>query len=101
MVCITLKAYVNLFKQLCPSAPFFVETISNQARPIPFLTEAFWKGFPKVKAADIAAFLSLCRKGHTLEIQHPPAGTDAKEFDRQHQKSEFSRSIAALRRCVG
>ncbi len=96
-----LPAYLNLFKQLCPGAPFFVETISNQARPIPFLTEAFWKGFPKVKAADITAFLALCRNGHPLKIQQPPAGTDAKEFDRQHQKSEFTRSIAALRRQVG
>jgi len=96
-----LPAYLNLFKQLCPAAPFFVETISNQARPIPFLTEAFWKGFPKVRAADIAAFLTLCRKGHALEIQQPSAGTDAKEFDRQHQKSEFTRSIANLRRIIG
>jgi hypothetical protein len=54
-----------------------------------------------VKAADITAFLALCRKGHALQIQQPPAGTDAKEFDRQHQKAEFTRSIAALRRYVG
>ncbi len=96
-----VPAYVNLFKQLCPSAPLFVETISNSARPIPFLTEAFWKGFPKVKAADITAFLALCRNGHALKSEQPPAGTDAKEFDRQHQKSEFTRSIAALQRQVG
>ena len=96
-----LPAYTKLYRDLCPSAPLFVETISNSQRPIPFLTETFWKGFPKVKAADIAAFLALCRKGHALEIQQPPAGTDAKEFDRQHQKSEFTRSIAALRRHVG
>jgi 3-oxoisoapionate decarboxylase len=96
-----VPAYVNLYKQLCPSAPLFVETISNSARPIPFLTEAFWKGFPKVKAADITAFLTLCRKGHALKIEPPPAGADAREFERQHQKSEFTRSIAALRGQVG
>lgn len=95
-----VPTYVNIYKQLCPTAPLFVETISNSARPIPFLTEAFWKGFPNVKAADITAFLALCRKGHALEIQQPPAGTDAKEFDRQHQKAEFTRSIAVLRRYV-
>lgn len=93
-----VPTYVNLYKQLCPTAPLFVETISNSARPIPFLTEAFWKGFSNVKAADITAFLALCRKGHTLEIQQPPAGSDAKEFDRQHQKSEFTSSIAVLRK---
>jgi 3-oxoisoapionate decarboxylase len=92
-----VPAYVGTLKQLCPSAPLFVETISNSARPIPFLTEAFWKGFSNVRAADITAFLALCRKGHALEIQQPPAGTDPKEFDRQHQKSEFIRSITVLR----
>lgn len=95
-----VPSYVNRFKQLCPSAPLFVETISNSARPIPFLTEAFWKGFPQVKAADITAFLALCRKGHALKIDQSPARTDAKEFDRQHQKSEFTRSIAALQKLV-
>jgi 3-oxoisoapionate decarboxylase len=96
-----VPAYVNLFKQLCPSTPLFVETISNSARPIPYLTDDFWKGFPKVKAAEITAFLSLCRQGHALEIQQAPAGADAKEFECQHQKSEFTRSIATLRRHLG
>ena len=96
-----VPAYVKLYGELCPTAPLFIETISNQARPIPFLTEAFWKGFPKLKAADITAFLALCRQGHALKIAQPPSGTDAKAFDREHQKNEFERSIAALRRAIG
>jgi len=43
---------------------------------------------------------SISRRS-ALKIQPPLAGTDAKEFDRQNQKSEFTRSIAALRRHVG
>lgn len=92
-----VATYVNRFRELCPNAPFFVETISNAARPIPFLTEDFWKGFPKVKAADITAFLALCRRGHALKIETPPTGTNAQEFDQQHQMNEFTRSIATLR----
>ena len=42
-----------------------------------------------------------CIKTTALEIRQPPAGIDAKEFDRQHQKSEFTRSIANLRRHLG
>jgi 3-oxoisoapionate decarboxylase len=93
-----VPAFVSLFKQLCPSAPLFVETISNSQRPIPFLTDAFWKGFPKVKATDITAFLALCRKGRALDIRQAPADSDAKEFERQDQIAEFNRSIAALRK---
>ncbi len=96
-----VPTYVNRFKQLCPTAPLFVESISNFSRPIPYLTEAFWKGFPDVKAADMTAFLALCRRGRTLEIVSAPAGTDAKEFEQQHQKTEFARSIATLRQYLG
>ncbi len=95
-----VPAYVKLYQELCPTAPLCVESISNAARPIPFLTEAFWKGFPHVKAADITAFLALCRKGRPLEIQQAPTGTDAKEFEREHQKAEFTRSIEKLRTLV-
>ena len=96
-----VPTYVNRFKTLCPDAPLFVESISNLAFPIRFLTEAFWQGFPRVKAADISAFLALCRKGHELKIVTPPAGTDAKDFEQQLQKSEFTRSIATLRQHLG
>ncbi len=96
-----VPAYLHRFQQLCPDAPFFVETISNMQRPIPFLTETFWRGFPKLKAADITAFLALCRQGHALNIQKPSAGIEPKEFDRQQQKNELVRSIAVLRRHVG
>lgn len=96
-----VPAYVSRFKELCPAAPLFVESISNAARPISFLTEGFWEGFPKVKAADIVDFLALCRRGHELKIETPPAGTDAKEFDQMHQIKEFTRSIATLRQHLG
>jgi len=39
-------------------------------------------------------------KGHSIEITKPADSIDAKEFDRQHQKSEFEKSIAALRRAL-
>ncbi len=92
-----VPAYTQRFKKLCPGVPFFVETISNEARPIPFLTEEFMAGFPMLRVTDISSFLKLCRQGGPPAILTAPEGTDAKAFDQQLQKSEFEKSIATLR----
>jgi len=94
-----VPAYVQHLATLCPGVPLFVESISNSARPIPFLQEEWWKGFPDVRASGIVDFLALCRRGHPIDVDLPAAGMDRKEFDRQHQRAEFLKSIEYLRRC--
>ena len=93
-----VPAYVRHLAALCPGVPLFVETISNSARPIPFLQEQWWKGFPDVRAADIVDFLALCRRGRPIDMDVPPEGMDQKAFDQQHQRTEFLKSIQYLRR---
>jgi len=93
-----VPAYVKTFKKLCPGVPLFVETISNQARPIPFLTKEFLAGFPGLKVTDITSFLKLCQQGTPPAILEAPEGTDAKSFDQDLQISEFEKSIATLRK---
>lgn len=94
-----VPTYVQHLDELAPGVPLFVESISNSARPIPFLTPQWWDGFPDVRAADIVDFLALVRRGHEIEVDLPPEGMDQKTFDQQHQKAEFVRSIEHLRRC--
>jgi sugar phosphate isomerase/epimerase len=89
--------YVRLFREKCPGVPFFVETISNSQRPIPFLSSDFWDGYPNLPATELASFIALCRRGHAIEIATPPAGADARKFERQQQRAEFEKSIAYLR----
>jgi hypothetical protein len=83
---------------LSPGVPLFVETISNQHRPIPFLTREHMSGYPHLRAADIIDFLALCRKGQPMDLAVPPAGMSKKEFDQQHQKAELLKSFEYLRR---
>jgi len=96
-----VSAFTRHMATLCPGVPLFVESISNSPRPIPFLTIDFWKGYPNLHPADIVDFLKLCRRGRPIEVVKPPPGTDAKTFEKQHQQSEFQRSIAYLRRHCG
>ena len=71
-----VPAYVQHMADLCPGVPLFVETISNSSRPIPFLQEQWWNGFPDVRAAEIVDFLSLCRRGHpSMWMCHAKAWT--------------------------
>lgn len=92
-----VPAYTRTLREQAPGVPIFVETISNSARPIPYLNPGFWDGHPNLKAADMRDFLALCRGGRRLEITKPPAGMNAKEFDQQHQQTEFEKSIRFLR----
>lgn len=96
-----VPAYVQYLATLCPGVPLFVETISNSAHPVPFLKKEWWRGFPDVRASSIADFLALCRRGHPIDIdvELPPTGVSQKEFDQQHQRREFLKSIECLRRC--
>lgn len=90
--------YVSTLSAANPEMPIFVESISNSAREIPFLTAGHWKAYPDLRAAEIADFLTLCRRGHAIEIASPPSGTDKASFEQQHQRDEFLSSIAYLRR---
>jgi sugar phosphate isomerase/epimerase len=89
--------YIQRMAELCPGVPLAVESISNSPRPIPFLTDAFWTGFPKLPASGIADFLKLLRQGRPLEFLEPPEGMDKKTFDIQHQQSELRASLDYLR----
>ena len=96
-----VPTYVQTLAKSNPGMPIFVESISNSARPIPFLTKEHWKGYPNLHAAEIVDFLALCRRGHEIEVDEPAEGVDAKEFDQQHQRGEFLKSIDYLRRECG
>ncbi len=89
--------FTDTLSRLCPGVPLHVETISNSARSIPYLTAEFWKGFPKLHAAEIMDFLNLVKDGIPLEIAVPPAGMNQKQLDIKLQQSELLNSLKFLR----
>ena len=89
--------YSKTMAELCPGVPLHVETISNSARPTPFLKPEFWKGFPNLSAAGIIVFLNLAKNGKPQEIKNPPAGITQKNFDIELQQSELLKSFEYLR----
>jgi len=95
--CVDLKAYFAEFARLCPDVPVHIETISGFAREFQYLQAEFWKDWPKAKAADLAAFLALAKRGKAIP---PHRSADAKE-EQEYQKGELERSIKYCKETLG
>lgn len=92
------RIFTETMGELCPRVPLHVETISNSARPVPFLKPEFWKGFPNLHASEIISFLNMARKGKPVEIITAPQGKSKKDFDIELIQSELLKSLDYLRR---
>ena len=73
--------YVDTVASANPGMPIFVESISNSARPIPYLIKEYWKAYPNLHASQIIDFLAVVRKGKPAKIDMPAEGQDQKAFD--------------------
>jgi 3-oxoisoapionate decarboxylase len=93
---VDFKAYAKRFAELAPSAPLHVETISGFNRPFPFLTEEFWKPYPKASAASFAKWVAMAKRGKPLEPFKAPANSDKKEAEITYQKDQLARSTKWL-----
>jgi sugar phosphate isomerase/epimerase len=99
--CVDLAGFFDLFARLCPGVTVHIETISGFPREFAILEQDFWKAFPTLRAADLAAFLALCRKGRPIPPFQPPAGVERKAAERDYQLAELARSIAFCRDSLG
>ena len=92
------QLYAKTMAENCPGVPLHVETISNSARPVPYLKPEFWEGFPNLSASELIEFLKLAKKGVPQEIIEPPSGKSKNEFDIELQQAELLKSFEYLRR---
>lgn len=98
---VDFAAYAKRFAELAPGVPLQVETISGFARPFTWRAEDFWQIFPKMPAADFAAFLNFAKRGKEIPGFKAPDGDAKKPAEIAYQKGEFERSIAWLRANAG
>ena len=92
--------YIARWRELCPTTPIMIETISGFARNFPYKTDDFWKHYDKRPTA-LANFEALAKKGHAIETFKPPAGDGKKAAEQEYQKAEITRSIQFLREKLG
>lgn len=99
--CVDLPAYFDHFEKHCPGVPVHIETISGFAREFPIYKQDFWKIFPKARAADLARFLALAKKGHRIDAFKAPAGVDGNKAQQDYQLAEIERSIRYCKEVLG
>lgn len=92
------QLYARTMAENCTGVPLHIETISNSARPVPFLEAEFLKGFPNLSASEIVGFLQLIKSGKEQKIIKPPKGTDKRSFDIELQQAELLKSFEYLRK---
>ncbi len=95
------KAYVARYAELCPNAPFMIETISGFNRAFPYLKPEFWKPWPKVRGHEFARFVAFAKRGKAREPWKAPAGVEKKKAEQDYQKAELERSLAYCRETLG
>ena len=99
--CTDLVAFFDLLEKACPGVAVHIETISGFPRFFPIDGREFWKLFPDGRAADLAAFLALAKRGRPIAPFKPPAGEARAAAEREHQLAELARSIAYCRDVLG
>ena len=65
---IDFRAFVKRLGELCPRVHVYNKPITGRPPAvIPYLEQDFWKMFPGARAADLARFLDLARRGRPYE----------------------------------
>jgi sugar phosphate isomerase/epimerase len=99
--CTNLPEFFDLFEKACPGVTAHIETISGFSRGFPIYERDFWRAYPDARAAELAAFLALARKGRRIEPFAPPAGDGRQRAEQEYQLAELERSIRHCRHVLG
>ena len=99
--CVDQSAYFDLFEKRCPGVAVNIETISGFAREFPIWKPDFWQTFPKAKAADLARFLVLAKKGRPLDPFKASAGADKDKAQEDYQREQIERSLRYCKDSLG
>jgi sugar phosphate isomerase/epimerase len=99
--CTDWTTFFETFARICPGVTVHIETISGFPRTFPIDDPAFWRLFPDARAEDLAAFLTLAKRGRPLPPFAVPPDVDRTAAESEYQLAELARSIAFCRDTLG
>jgi 3-oxoisoapionate decarboxylase len=105
---IDFKAILARARQLCPKVHVYIKPITGRPpQVLPIYDQAFWKMYPRARAADLARFLALAKSGHPYENhmvvedlagrQTPAPFVEAIKFQ---QRDHLERSVEYARKAL-
>jgi sugar phosphate isomerase/epimerase len=101
--------FIARLKEVCPPVHVYIKPITGRPpQVLPWLERDFWKLYPKARAADLAQFLALAKKGRPYEghvvIEDLPGRQTPEHFIAAiqfQQRDHMERSIAYARKALG
>jgi 3-oxoisoapionate decarboxylase len=95
------KKWTARWRELCPTVPIMIETISGGPRTFPYKKPEFWQHYDK-RPEKLAKFEALAKRGHEIPAFKNPADPKERTAAQQaYQKAELEKSIAYLRKEIG
>ena len=96
-----LPALFDILEKRCPGVAANIETISGATREFPIWKEDSWKTFPQARAADLARFVALARKGKPFKLPDERKEIPKDQAEKQDQLDQIERSIRYCRETLG
>ena len=105
---VDFKQVLAKVREHCPPVHIFIKPITGRPpQLLPIYDESFWKMFPKARAADLARFMALAKKGQpysrNMVVEDlagrstPPQFVEAIKFQ---QREHMERSIAYAKKTL-
>ena len=105
---VDFKEIMGRARELCPDVYYYIKPITGRPpQVIPYLEPEFWKMFPEARAADLARFLSLAKKGepyaeHVVneDLQGRPMPEQFAAAVQYQQREHLERSVEYARKVL-
>jgi sugar phosphate isomerase/epimerase len=96
-------------RRLCPPVYVYIKPITGRPpQELAIYRPEFWKPYPKARAADVARFIALAKKGQPYDrplvvedLQGRPVPPHFLEAIKYQQRDHMERSIAYARKVLG
>ncbi|BDC48692.1 hypothetical protein F183_A10080 [Bryobacterales bacterium F-183] len=106
---VDFRAFLARARQVAPPVAVYVKPITGRpAAIVPYLEDSFWKAYPKARAAELASFLAMAKRGKPYEkpmvVEDLPGRKTPEAFIPaiQHQQKEhMERSVAYAKQALG
>lgn len=105
---VDFKRFVQRMREICPPVYVYVKPITGRPpQVLPYLEPGFWKTYPQAKAADLARFIALAKRGKpyegTMVIEDIPGHPVPEAFVaamKHQQRADMERSIDYARKVL-
>jgi sugar phosphate isomerase/epimerase len=98
---VDFKAIVARAREICPPLHIYIKPITGRPpQVLPYLEPEYWRRIPKSRAADLASFIALAKKGLPYDkpmviedLQNSPVPKQFVEAVQYQQREHMERSV--------